>query len=92
MKEQIKSPEKVQLSNKEIDNLSDAEFKTLVIRKPTELVEYGRKTEDKVKALKSEIKENVQGTNNDGKETRTQINSLGQKEKIMKDNFPNLAS
>ena len=27
-------------------------------------------------AMKSEIKENVQGTNNDGKETRTQINSL----------------
>ena len=46
------------------------------------MVEYGRKTEYKVKALKSEIKENVQGTNYDGKETRTQINSLGQKEKI----------
>ena len=30
--------------------------------------------EEKVKAMKSEIKENVQGTNSDGKETRTQIN------------------
>ena len=30
MKEQIKTPEK-ELSNKEIDNLSDAEFNTLVI-------------------------------------------------------------
>ena len=30
--------------------------------------------------MKSEIKENVQGTNTDGKETRTQINGLGQKE------------
>ena len=28
----------------------------------------------------SEIKENVQGTNSDGKETRTQINSVDQKE------------
>ena len=30
----------------------------------------------------SEIKENVQGTNSEGKETRTQINSLEQKEEI----------
>ena len=57
-------------------------FKTLVIRKLTELVEYGPKIEEKVKAMKSEIKENVQGTNSDGKETRTQINSLHQKEEI----------
>ena len=28
----------------------------------------------------SEIKENVQGTNSDGKETRTQINGVDQKE------------
>ena len=32
--------------------------------------------------MKSEIKENVQGTNNDGKETGIQINSLDQKEEI----------
>ena len=31
MKEQIKAPEKIQLSNEEIDNISDAEFKTLGI-------------------------------------------------------------
>ena len=42
MKEQIKTPEK-ELSNEEIDNLSYAEFKTLVIRMLTELVEYGAK-------------------------------------------------
>ena len=30
----------------------------------------------------SEIKENVQGTHSDGKETGTQINSLEQKEEI----------
>ena len=40
MKEQIKTPEK-ELSNAEIDNLSDAEFKTLVIKKLIELVEFG---------------------------------------------------
>ena len=43
MKEQIKAPEKLQLSDEEIANLSDAEFKTLVIRMLTEMVEYGKK-------------------------------------------------
>ena len=46
------------------------------------MVEYGRKIEEKVKAMKSEIKENVQGTNSDRKETGTQINGLEQKEEI----------
>ena len=67
MKEQIKAPENIQLSDEEIANLSDAQFKTLVIRMLTELVEYGCKIEEKVKAMKSEIKENVQGTNREGK-------------------------
>ena len=35
-----------------------------------------------MKAMKSEIKENTQGTNSDRKETGTQINSLDQKEEI----------
>ena len=81
MKEQIKAPEKIQLSNEDIVNLSDAQFKTLVIRMLTELVEYGHKIEERVKAMQSEIKENTQGTNNDGKETQTQINGLDQKKK-----------
>ena len=59
-----------------------AEFKTLVIKMLTEMVEYGHKIEEKVKAMKSEIKENVQGTNSDGKETGIQINDLDQKEEI----------
>ena len=46
----------------------------------TEMAEYSRKTEEEVKAMQNEIKENVQGTNSDGKETRTQINDLEQKE------------
>ena len=82
MKEQIKAPEKIQLSDEEIANLSDAEFKTLGIRILTEMVEYGHKIEEKVKAVKSEIKENVQGTNSKGKETGIQINGLEQKEEI----------
>ena len=46
MKEQIKAP-KVEISNEEIANLSDAQFKTLVIRMLTEMVEYGLQIEEK---------------------------------------------
>ena len=82
MKEQIKAPEKIKLSDEDIANLSDAEFKTLVMRMLTELVECGRKLDEKVKATQSEVKENVQGTNSDGKETEIQINNLEQKKEI----------
>ena len=81
-KEQIKAPEKIQLRDEEKVNQSDAKFKTLVIRILTELDDYGHKIEEKVKAMKSEMKENVQRTNSDRKETRTQINNLEQKEEI----------
>ena len=82
MKEQIKAPEKIQLSDEEIAILSNAEFKTLVIRMFIEMIEYGHKIEEEVKAMKSEIKKNIQGTNSEGKETRTQVNDLEQKEEI----------
>ena len=72
----------MELSNEEIANLSDAQFKTLVIRMLTEMAEYGHKIEKEVKAMKSDIKENVQGTNSDSEETGTQINGLEQKEEI----------
>ena len=80
MKDQIKAPEKIQLSHEEIPNLSDALFKMLVIRMLTELVEYGHKLDEKMKAMLRETKENVQGTNSDGTETGTQINGVDQKE------------
>ena len=67
MKEQIKAPEKIQLRDEETANLSDAEFRTLVIRMLTEMVEYGHKMEEEVKAMQSEMKENVQGTNVKGR-------------------------
>ena len=79
-KEQIKAPEKIQLSDEEVANLSDAQLKTMVIRKHTELVEYGHKIEERMKVMLSEIKKNVQGTNSDETETGTQINSVDQKE------------
>ena len=59
MKQQIKAPEKIQLSDEEIANLSDAQFKTVVIRMFTEMVEYGHKIEEKVKAMQSEVKTNI---------------------------------
>ena len=46
----------------------------------TELVEFGHKLDEKMKAMLRETKENVQGTNSDGKKTGTQINSVDQKE------------
>ena len=48
----------------------------------TEMVEYGCKIEEKVKAMQSEVKKNVQGTNSERKETRTQINYLNKQEEI----------
>ena len=47
-----------------------------------EVIVYGHKMTEEIKAIQSEIKENIQGTNSEGKETRTQINGLEQKEEI----------
>ena len=80
MTEHFKAPEIIQLSSEQIANLSDAEFKTLVIRTLTELVEFVRKLHEKMNAMPRETKENVQGTNSDAKETGTQITGLHQKE------------
>ena len=37
---------------------------------------------EEITSIQSEIKENIQGTNSEGKETWTQINDLEQKEEI----------
>ena len=66
MKEQIKTPGK-ELSDEEITNISDAEFKTLVIRMLTEMIELSHKMKEEMKAMQSEIKENIQGTKSEGK-------------------------
>ena len=70
MTEHFKAPEKIQLSEEEIANLSDAQFKTLVIKTLTELLEFVRKLDEKMKPMLRETKENVQRTNSDAKETR----------------------
>ena len=56
MKEQIKALEKLQLSNEEIANLPDAEFKTLVIRILVEMIEYGHRIKEEAKTTHIEIK------------------------------------
>ena len=48
----------------------------------TELIELGQKMKEQMKDTQNEVKQNIQGTNNDGKETRSQINDLEQKEEI----------
>ena len=80
MTEQIKTPDK-ELSDTKIANLSDAEFKALVIRMLRQMIEYGCKIKE-VKAIQSELRENIQGTNNEGKEARIQVNNSEQKEEI----------
>ena len=82
MKEQIKTPEKIQLSNEEIANLSDAQFKTLVITGNHWVLQQHKKDPGSMKVALCELKKNTQGPNTDGKEIRTQINDLEQKEEI----------
>ena len=65
MKEQIKTPEK-ELNKMEISNLSDAEFKILVIgmlKKLSEDLSSIKKTQLEKKGTLTEIKNNLQGNN-----------------------------
>ena len=67
----------------EISNLSDAEFKTLVIRVLKELSEdlsNIKKTQSETKDSLIEIKTNLQGNNSRVDEAKNQINDLEHKE------------
>ena len=66
----------------ETANLSDAEFKTLVIRIFKELIDYGNNIKEEMKVTLSQIKKNLQGTNSGGKEAGIPINDLEHKEEI----------
>ena len=59
-----------------------AQMKEQIKSPKLELSNEESKLEEIMKAMKSEIKVNVQGTNSDGKETRIQINGLDQKEEM----------
>ena len=80
MTEHFKAPEIIQLSSEQVANLSDAQFKMLVIRTLRELVEFLKTRWKNEGYAQWETKENVQGTNSDAKETGTQINGVDQKE------------
>ena len=62
MKEQMKAPEIIQLSREQIANLSDAQFKTLVIKMLTELVESVQKPDEKNEGYEKGNKEKCTGT------------------------------
>ena len=82
MKEQLITPEK-ELNKMEISNLSDAEFKTMVIRMLKELSEDLRsikKIHLEMKDSLIEIKNNLQGSNSRVDEAENQIKDLKHKE------------
>ena len=70
-KEQSKTSER-ELSEEEIANPADGEFKALIIKMLTDLIELGWKMKKQMKDTQNETKQNIQGTNSDRKETRTQ--------------------
>ena len=89
MKEQLKTPEK-ELNKREISNLSDSEFKTLVIRMFKELNEdlnSIKKIQSEMKGTLIEINNSLQGNNSRVDEAKNQINDLEHKE--AKNNHPN---
>ena len=53
--------QKKELSNEDIDNLSDAEFKTLVIRMLPQLIELDCKVKEEMKATQNEIRQKYTG-------------------------------
>ena len=81
MKEQSKTSER-ELSNEEITKLSKGEFKALEIKMLTEQIKLAQKMKKQMKDTQNELKQNIQGTNSDRKETRSQSNNLEQKEEI----------
>ena len=87
MKEKIKTPEKELKMG--ISNLSDVDFKTLVIRMLRELSEdlnNIKKIQSKTKDTPIEIKKNLQANNSRVDEAKNQINDLEHKE--VKNNQP----
>ena len=66
-------------------NLTDAEFKTLLIRILKEFIEYGnsiKNTQEEMKVTLIAMKKNLQGANNGGDDAKIQINNLEHKEEI----------
>ena len=82
MKEQVKTPE-TELTEMEVNNLSDAEFKTLVLRMLKELsgdLNSIKKIQSEMKDTLIKIKNNSQINSSRGVEAENQINDLEHKE------------
>ena len=79
MKGETKTPEK-ELKEMEISNLSDAEFKTRMLRELSEDLKSIKKTHSEKKDTLIEIKNNLQGNNSRVDEAENQINDLEHKE------------
>ena len=82
MKEQIKTPEK-ELNKMEVSNLSDVEFKIMVIKMLKELNEdlnSIKKIKSEMKDTLIEIKNNLQGNNIRVNKAENQINYMEHKE------------
>ena len=81
MKDQIKIPG--ELNKMEMSNLSDAQFKTLVVRmlkKLSEDLSSIKKSQSEMKDSLIEIKNSLQGNNSRVDEAKNQINDLEHKE------------
>ena len=76
MTDHFKAPEKIQLSKEESQPIRC----TVQNTGNQDAHRIGQKPDEKMKPMLRERKENVQGTNSDGKETGTQINGVDQKE------------
>ena len=82
LKKQIKTPKK-ELNQMEISNLSDAEFKTLIIRmlkKLNEDLNSIKNIQSERKDTLLEVNNNLQGNNSRLDEAENQINNLEHKE------------
>ena len=87
MKGQNKTPEK-ELNEMEISNLSDAEFKTLVIKMFKELSEdlnSIKKIQSEMKDMLIEVKNRLQGNNSRVHEAKSQTNDMEQRKKKTED-------
>ena len=90
MKEHIKNPEK-KLNKMEISNLSDAEYKTLVMRmlkERSEDLSSIKMIQSEMKDTLIEIKDNLRGDNSRMDEAENQISDLEHKE--AKNNYAEL--
>ena len=80
MKEQCKTSER-ELSKEDIANLSGGEFKALVIKMLTELIELGLKMEEQMKDTQSEVNKIFRGPTVTGRKPELKATMWNKKKK-----------